>query len=115
MARARTVTEAGERDTTPTHGTHPGRRAVAPARVGAPASDEDARLLAALRAGDEAAFADLVDRYHGRLVRLATVYVRDRGLAEEVAQEAWLGVLRGLDGYEGRSSLRVWIFGILTN
>jgi RNA polymerase sigma-70 factor (ECF subfamily) len=85
----------------------------APGAAQAPAAD--APVMAALRAGDEAAFADLVDRYHGRLVRLATVYVHNRAVAEEVAQEAWLGVLRGLDRFEGRSSLKVWVFSILTN
>lgn len=82
--------------------------------VGAPQSDE-AHLLAALRAGDERAFAALVDRHHASMVRLAMVYVPSRAVAEEVAQEAWLGVLQGLDGFEGRSSLKTWIFRILMN
>ena len=76
---------------------------------------EDARLLEALRGGDEAAFAILLERYHSALVRLAMAYVGDRAVAEEVAQETWLGVLRGLDRFEGRSSLKTWIFRILTN
>lgn len=80
----------------------------------APAAD-DAELLAALRRGDEAAFATLVDRYHGAMVRLARSYVPTDAVAEEVAQEAWLGVLRGIDRFEGRSSLRTWIFRILVN
>lgn len=79
-----------------------------------PAHD-DAATLAALRAGDEAAFTALVERYHGALVRLATVYVPSHAVAEEVAQETWLGVLNGLERFEGRSSLKTWIFRILTN
>ena len=79
-----------------------------------PASD-DAATLAALRAGDEAAFTMLVERYHNSMVRLATAYVPSHAVAEEVAQEAWLGVLNGLQRFEGRSSLKTWIFRILTN
>jgi len=79
-----------------------------------PASDE-AAVLAALRAGDEAAFTRLVEMYHTSMVRLATAYVPSYAVAEEVAQEAWLGVLNGLDRFEGRSSLKTWIFRILTN
>jgi RNA polymerase sigma-70 factor (ECF subfamily) len=75
----------------------------------------EANLVAALREGDEAAFAALVDRYHASMVRLAQMYVSSRAVAEEVAQEAWLGVLNGLDRFEGRSSLRTWIFRIVTN
>jgi RNA polymerase sigma-70 factor (ECF subfamily) len=80
-----------------------------------PASAEDARLVASLRNGDERTFALLVDRYHASLVRLATVYVRDRAVAEEVAQETWLGVVQGIDRFQGRASLKTWIFRILTN
>lgn len=76
---------------------------------------DDAELIAALRAGDEAAFARLVDEYHASMVRLATSYVPSYAVAEEVAQEAWLGVLKGLDRFEGRSSLKTWIFRIVVN
>jgi RNA polymerase sigma-70 factor (ECF subfamily) len=76
---------------------------------------EDAALVAALRRGDEVAFMTLVERYHGSLVRLASVYVQDRTAAEDVAQETWLGVLQGIARFEGRSSLRTWIFRILVN
>jgi RNA polymerase sigma-70 factor, ECF subfamily len=75
----------------------------------------DAQLLDALRAGDEGAFAALVREYHSSLVRVARIYVSTLASAEEVAQETWLGVLNGLDRFEGRSSLRTWIFRILTN
>jgi RNA polymerase sigma-70 factor (ECF subfamily) len=68
-----------------------------------------------LRAGDEAAFADLVERYHPAMIRLALLHVRSRAVAEEVAQDAWVGLLRGLDGFEGRSSLRTWLFRIVVN
>ena len=78
------------------------------------ASDE-AALLGALRAGEEAAFAALVDRYHARLVRVARLYVGEPAVAEEVAQETWLAALNGLGRFEGRSSLKTWLFAILTN
>ncbi|HEX9372721.1 MAG TPA: sigma-70 family RNA polymerase sigma factor [Roseiflexaceae bacterium] len=83
--------------------------------TGMSASAEELRLVAALRAGDEAAFATLIDRYHASLLRLAMLYVPSRAVAEEVAQETWLGVLQGIGRFEGRSSLKTWIFRILTN
>ena len=76
---------------------------------------DEASLLASLRAGDEAAFASLVEQYHLSLVRLARLFVQDESLAGELAQETWLSVLQGLDRFEGRSSLKTWIFTILTN
>src|SRR5690554_2632101 len=76
---------------------------------------EEEQLLRDLRAGDEAAFAGLVARYHAMLVRLAALYVPDRAAAEEVAQETWLAVLNGLPRFEGRASLKTWICRILTN
>jgi RNA polymerase sigma-70 factor (ECF subfamily) len=79
------------------------------------APPEDIALVQALRAGDESAFARLVDEHHASLVRLATMYVSSRAVAEEVAQDTWLGVLRGIDRFEGRSTLKTWIFRILTN
>src|SRR5919197_2825441 len=79
------------------------------------AEENEQDLVAALRAGDETAFAALVDRYHASLVRLARMYVRERSVAEEVAQEAWLAVLNGIDRFEGRSSFKTWLFRILTN
>jgi RNA polymerase sigma-70 factor (ECF subfamily) len=83
--------------------------------VNLPPSPEELRLVAALRARDEAAFAELIERYHPSLVRLAMSFVSSRAVAEEVAQEAWVGVLKGIDRFEGRSSLRTWIYRILTN
>lgn len=81
---------------------------------GRPASGE-AQLVAALRAGDEAAFETLIARYHTALLRLALMYVPSRTVAEDVVQETWLGVLQGLARFEGRSSLKTWLFRILTN
>ena len=79
------------------------------------ASAEELPLVEALRQGDEAAFTELVDRYQNALLRLATVYVRSRDLAEEVVQDTWLGVMAGIGRFEGRSSLKTWIFRILIN
>ncbi len=80
-----------------------------------PAVGEEHCLLEALRNGDEGSFIALVERYRSPLVRLAMVYVGDPAVAEEVVQETWIGVLRGIDQFEGRSSLRTWLFRILTN
>ncbi|MGH7764990.1 MAG: RNA polymerase sigma factor [Candidatus Dormibacteraceae bacterium] len=71
--------------------------------------------MAALKRGDEAAFQDLIQRHHGPMLRLAMAYVHDRGVAEDVVQESWLTCLRSLHGFEGRSSLKTWIFGIVIN
>src|SRR5689334_3114821 len=79
------------------------------------ASPEDLRTVAAILAGDERAFEELVDRYNPSLLRVAQGYVRTRSAAEEAVQDTWLGVLRGLPAFEGRSSLRTWIFRILVN
>src|SRR5262245_20546891 len=65
--------------------------------------------------GDETAFTELVEQYHSSLVRLAGLFVQDEAVAEELAQETWLAVLQGLDHFKGRSSLKTWIFTILTN
>jgi RNA polymerase sigma-70 factor (ECF subfamily) len=72
-------------------------------------------LCAALRRGDEAAFADLVVLYHAPLRRLALTYVRSAAVADEVVQETWLAVVRGIQRFEERSSLKTWIFRILSN
>jgi RNA polymerase sigma-70 factor (ECF subfamily) len=76
---------------------------------------DDSRLVDALRRGDEAAFASLVDRYTAPLRRLALDFVRTPAVADEVVQETWLGVLKGIDRFEGRSSLKTWLFRILVN
>jgi RNA polymerase sigma-70 factor (ECF subfamily) len=76
---------------------------------------DEMRLVAALRRGDEAAFAELIDRYQPALLSVATRYVGCRSVAEEVVQETWLGLLRGIDEFEGRSSLKTWLFRILVN
>ena len=76
---------------------------------------DDACLVAALRQGDETAFARLVEQYHGPLLRLARLYVADAAAAEDVVQETWLGLLRGLDRFEGRALLKTWLFHILVN
>jgi RNA polymerase sigma-70 factor, ECF subfamily len=90
-------------------------KAQGPAPRGAPAAAADDEIVARVLGGDRAAFAELVRRYHGPLLRLALAFVRDRALAEEVVQDTWLGVLDGLRGFEGRASLKSWIFRILTN
>jgi RNA polymerase sigma-70 factor, ECF subfamily len=79
------------------------------------ASPDDLRTVAAILAGDERAFEELVDRYNPSLLRVALGYARTRSAAEEAVQDTWLGVLRGLPAFEGRSSLRTWIFRILVN
>ena len=70
-------------------------------------------LLARLRQGDEGAFDELVRKHHGALIRMAMGHVADREVAEEVVQDTWMAVIEGLDRFEGRSSLRTWIFGIM--
>ena len=79
------------------------------------ALDEDAALLPRLRAGEEAAFRELVRRHHGRLVRLAGVFTGARARAEEAVQDAWVVVVTGLDGYSGEAPLGAWITGIVMN
>jgi len=81
----------------------------------AAAHPEELELISALRQGDEAAFLSLVRRYHSSMVRVAQVFCSNESLAEEVVQESWLGVLQGIAGIEGRSSLRSWIFSIVSN
>jgi RNA polymerase sigma-70 factor (ECF subfamily) len=71
-------------------------------------------LVAALRRRDEAAFVTLVRRYHGLMLRVAYAQLKDRAACEEVVQETWLAVIKGIDSFEGRSSLRTWMFRILT-
>jgi RNA polymerase sigma-70 factor (ECF subfamily) len=76
---------------------------------------DDLSLIRELRDGREAGFVVLVERYHGAMIRLARTFVRDDATAEEVVQDAWIGVLKGLASFEGRSSLKSWIFTIVAN
>src|SRR5262249_25474336 len=76
---------------------------------------DESMLGAALRRGDESAFMQLVDEYTPGMRRFARTFVRTSALADDVVQEAWLGVLRGLDRFEGRSSLKTWIYRIVAN
>lgn len=76
---------------------------------------DEAAVLAALRAGDEACFRDLVQRYHAALVRLARASVASPAVAEKVAEDTWRAVIRGIEDFDGRSPLKVWIFGVALN
>ena len=76
---------------------------------------EDHEFVQRLRDRDESAFVELIDRYGATMLRVAQMYVRDRATAEEVVQETWLAVLNGIDRFEERSSLKTWLFRILTN
>jgi RNA polymerase sigma-70 factor (ECF subfamily) len=84
-------------------------------RRGAVEVDEDAELLERLRAGEEQAFVLLVARHHASMLRLARSFVSSAAVAEEVVQDTWLGVLRGIDAFSGRSSFRTWLLRILVN
>src|SRR5262245_60566795 len=90
----------------------PQRRYCRTVTVAAP---QDTALVAALRAGDESAFVQLIDMYGAGMRRFAQSIVHNAAVADEVVQEAWLGVLRGLDRFEGRASLKTWIFRIVAN
>jgi RNA polymerase sigma-70 factor, ECF subfamily len=91
--------------------TLPWRRSGA-ARAG---EDPDAELLERLRAGEQDAFMAIVERHQAALMRLARSFVPTAAVAEEVTQETWLAVLRGLDGFAGRSTFKTWLFQILVN
>jgi RNA polymerase sigma-70 factor, ECF subfamily len=105
--------------------THPGcisRRAEAPRGKSteskpraADVACTEAELVQRLLSGDEQAFVRLVDKHHGSMLRLAQVFVSNRSVAEEVVQETWLAVIRGLVTFQGRSSLKTWLYRILTN
>ena len=77
--------------------------------------DEDGDLLQRLRVGDEAAFGELVDRYHPAMLRLARSMLPSAAVAEEAVQDTWMAVVRGIERFEGRSSLKTWLFRILAN
>jgi RNA polymerase sigma-70 factor (ECF subfamily) len=76
---------------------------------------EDAELLARLRSGDERSFIMLVQRYQEPMLRLAASFVPSRAVAEEVVQDTWLAMLRGIGSFQGRSSVKTWLFQILVN
>src|SRR5208282_3082173 len=80
-----------------------------------PEADPDAELLIGVRAGEERAFMELVERHQPALLRLARIYVPSAAIAEEVTQETWVAVLRGFDGFAGRSTFRTWLMQILVN
>jgi RNA polymerase sigma-70 factor (ECF subfamily) len=86
--------------------------AVAPTTI---QTDDDAELLSALKQRDERAFVALVERYQRPLLRLALVYCRSLAIAEEIVQDTWLGMIQGIDRFEGRASLKTWLFQILVN
>ena len=86
---------------------------VAPVVLDAGRPPDEATLIRRLLDGDEVAFSELVEEWHGRLLRLALVFVADRASAEEVVQDTWLAVLTGLRSFEGRSSLKTWIFSTI--
>lgn len=79
------------------------------------AQERERALVEALRDGDEAAFASLVDEHGPSLLRFARTFLRDAAVAEEVVQETWLAALQGIDRFEGRSSIKTWLFRILAN
>ena len=78
-------------------------------------SAEDARLVEGLRAGDEAAFVMVMRMYGAGMLRVAEMYVSSRAVAEDVVQEAWVGVLKGIGRFEGRASLKTWLYRIVAN
>src|SRR4051794_23779137 len=88
---------------------------LAAERLVVEASDPDAEVLGRVREGDEQAFLTLVDRYGPMMLRLAMTYVRSRSVAEEVVQDAWIGILGSLPRFEGRSTVRTWMLRILAN
>lgn len=89
---------------------------LAPAvRIASRGVDDDADLVDRLRAGDESAFVALIQRYQQRMLRVAEMTVGSRAVAEEVTQDTWLAVVRGVERFEGRSSLKTWLFHILLN
>jgi RNA polymerase sigma-70 factor, ECF subfamily len=75
----------------------------------------ESAVIAALRDGDESAFAELVDLHTPSMLRVARGYVRTHELAEEVVQDTWIALIRGIDDFEGRSSLRTWLFTVMIN
>jgi RNA polymerase sigma-70 factor, ECF subfamily len=88
---------------------------AAPVCCGAVQEDQDPELLTRLREGDAAAFAVLVRRYNNSMLRIARGFVSSQAVAEEVVQDTWMGVVRGVDRFEGRAAFKTWLFRILVN
>ena len=84
-------------------------------RVAQVAAADDRSVIDALRRGDETAFARVVDHYHASLRRVARLYVSNHAVADDIVQDTWLSVIQGIRAFEGRSSLKTWIFRILIN
>jgi RNA polymerase sigma-70 factor, ECF subfamily len=89
--------------------------AVTGSSVGGQVAADEAAVIRRLREGDERAFEEVVERLYPAMIAVARGYVRSRAVADEVVQDAWLGVLRGLERFEGRSSLKVWVLQIVAN
>ena len=102
---------------------HVDREEAGPARSGSGAgeaptykqSEDDARVIQALKSGDEGTFCRMVESYHSGLLRLARTFVTSEAVAEEVVQDTWMAVLEGIHRFEGRSSFKTWVYRILTN
>lgn len=86
-----------------------------PRETSSPTGPDDPTLVARLCEGDEAAYAALVERYAGAMLRFARLYLADPAAAEDAVQETWIGVLRGIGRFQRRSSLQTWLFRILLN
>lgn len=99
----------------PERGPASGRTLHVVSAPGVVASKEDLAIVERLRAGDELAFMMLVEQHTAAMLRIARMYVSSRAVAEDVVAEAWLGVVKGIDRFEGRSSLRTWIYRIVAN
>jgi len=84
-------------------------------RRGSAGADEDHELVARLRAGEEQAFVELAARHHAAMLQLASSFVSSPAIAEEVVQDTWVAVLRGIDGFGGRSTFKTWLLQILVN
>ena len=80
-----------------------------------PGTVDELALLAALHTGDEAVFAELVDRHSPSMLRVARGYVPSHEIAEEVVQETWIALLKGISKFEGRSTIRTWLFTVMIN
>ena len=92
---------------------HPSSLESTSLSIGTALTHAEQQMIARLRKGEERAFDELVTKHHSALIRMAMGYVADREVAEEVVQDTWMAVIEGLGRFEGRSSLRTWIFGIM--